>query len=164
MRAIQGRDSHQPNLAFDISAGLNFQTDLFFARDMGRPMTPARSLSGDALDPGAALSGGADTVTTDRLGNDIFLSDPGTARTFAHPTAIVSPGPHALIDTVPGDTSTTAVLTVGASPIVSAIDTIADNDFYKIELIAGHEYQIGMVRPARRCSIPSSNCTIPPAI
>jgi serralysin len=76
--------------------------------------------------------------------NDMFLTDFGAAKVFARPAAITSPGPHALIDTVPGDTSTTAVLTVGAPPIVSAIDAIADNDFYKIELIAGHEYQIGM--------------------
>ncbi|HMG48752.1 MAG TPA: M10 family metallopeptidase C-terminal domain-containing protein [Allosphingosinicella sp.] len=58
--------------------------------------------------------------------------------------AIVSPGPQALIDTVPGDTSTTFTLTVDAAPIVSAVDTIADEDFYSITLIAGHQYQIGM--------------------
>jgi serralysin len=58
--------------------------------------------------------------------------------------ATLLPGPNALIDTVPGDTSTTAVLTVGAPTTISAIDTIADNDFYKITLIAGHEYEIGM--------------------
>jgi serralysin len=58
--------------------------------------------------------------------------------------AIVSPGPQALIDTVPGDTSTTFTLTVDAAPIVSAVDTIGDEDFYSIQLIAGHQYQIGM--------------------
>ena len=59
-------------------------------------------------------------------------------------SAIVSPGPQALIDTVPGNTSTTATLTVDATPIISAVDTIADEDFYSIQLIAGHQYQIGM--------------------
>jgi serralysin len=54
------------------------------------------------------------------------------------------PGPQFLIDTVPGDTSSTATLTVGAARIVSAVDTIADQDFYRIELVAGHQYQIGM--------------------
>jgi len=58
--------------------------------------------------------------------------------------AILSPGPEALIDTVPGDTSTTATLTVDATRIVSAVDTIGDQDFYRIELVAGHQYQIGM--------------------
>jgi serralysin len=58
--------------------------------------------------------------------------------------AIVTPGPQALIDTVPGNTSTTATLTVDAAPIVSAVDTIADEDFYAITLIAGHQYQIGL--------------------
>jgi serralysin len=47
-------------------------------------------------------------------------------------------------DTVGGDITTTATLTVGAAPILSAIDTIADQDFYRITLVAGHEYQIGM--------------------
>jgi serralysin len=56
----------------------------------------------------------------------------------------VLPGPQFLIDTVPGDTSSTATLTVGAAPIVSAIDTVADQDFYRIELVAGHQYQIGL--------------------
>ena len=59
-------------------------------------------------------------------------------------TAAQGPGPQALIDNVPGDTSTTAVLTVGADATVSAIDAIADQDFYQITLVAGHEYQIGM--------------------
>jgi serralysin len=70
-------------------------------------------------------------------------ADPAAAlvRTSA---AIATPGPHALIDTVPGDTTTTATLTVGAAPLVSAIDTIADEDFYQITLVAGREYQIGM--------------------
>ncbi len=62
----------------------------------------------------------------------------------AHAASQSPPGPQALIDNVPGDTSTNAVLTVGAAPIVSAIDTIADQDFYQITLVAGHEYQIGM--------------------
>jgi Ca2+-binding RTX toxin-like protein len=59
-------------------------------------------------------------------------------------SATVLPAPQALIDTVPGNTSTTATLTVDAAPIISAVDTIADEDFYSIQLIAGHQYQIGM--------------------
>jgi Ca2+-binding RTX toxin-like protein len=62
----------------------------------------------------------------------------------ATPQAAAQPGPQALIDTVPGDTGTTATLTVGAAPVISAVDTIADQDFYQITLVAGHEYQIGM--------------------
>ena len=49
-----------------------------------------------------------------------------------------------LVDTVPGGTGTSATLTVGAAPTVSAIDAIGDLDFYRIDLVAGHEYQIGM--------------------
>jgi serralysin len=50
-----------------------------------------------------------------------------------------------LIDAVPDDTSTTAVLTVGADATISGIDTIGDQDFYRITLVEGHQYQIGML-------------------
>ena len=86
-------------------------------------------------------------VNPDRLEQEIFrfaAAHLGADAGAAHEAAIQSPGPHALIDTVPGDTSTTAVLTVGDPAIVSAIDTIADEDFYQITLVAGHEYEIGM--------------------
>jgi Ca2+-binding RTX toxin-like protein len=49
-----------------------------------------------------------------------------------------------LTDTVPDSTDTNVALTVGADPVISAIDTIADQDYYSVTLIAGHEYQIGM--------------------
>ena len=49
-----------------------------------------------------------------------------------------------LIDTVPGNTSTTAVLTVGGPAKVSTINTIGDKDFYKVTLEAGKTYEIGM--------------------
>jgi serralysin len=80
------------------------------------------------------------------LANDlIFGGYEKTAGAMTGSTAaIISTGPQALIDTVPGDTTTTATLTVDAAPIISAIDTIADQDFYQITLVAGHQYQIGM--------------------
>jgi serralysin len=79
------------------------------------------------------------------LANDFFFGEYGRAASAVSPSAaILSPGPHALIDNVPGNTSTTATLTVDALRIVSAVDTIADEDFYSITLIAGHQYQIGM--------------------
>jgi len=78
------------------------------------------------------------------VGSEMFLSAYGAAAGQSPGSAILTPGPHALIDTVPGDTSSTATLTVGAASIISAIDTIADQDFYRITLVAGHQYQIGM--------------------
>ena len=79
---------------------------------------------------------------TQNAANDPVFRGYGKAAGLS--AAIISPGPQALIDTVPGNTSTTATLTVDAAPIVSAVDTIADEDFYSIQLVAGHEYQIGM--------------------
>ncbi|MEZ0242052.1 MAG: matrixin family metalloprotease [Sphingomonas sp.] len=49
-----------------------------------------------------------------------------------------------LIDTVPGDTSTPATLTVDATPTISGIDTIGDQDFYAVQLVAGHQYNFSM--------------------
>lgn len=49
-----------------------------------------------------------------------------------------------LIDTVPGDTGTTATLTVDAAPTISGIDTIGDQDYFAVTLVAGHQYHFGM--------------------
>ena len=50
----------------------------------------------------------------------------------------------AVLDTIPGDTSTTVTLTVGGARLVSTINTPGDFDFYKIELVAGVTYDFGM--------------------
>jgi Ca2+-binding RTX toxin-like protein len=63
---------------------------------------------------------------------------------FSSSRYALDPGVISLIDTIPGDTSTTATLTVDASPVYSGIDTIGDQDFYAVTLIAGHQYHIGM--------------------
>ena len=47
-------------------------------------------------------------------------------------------------DTVPGDTSTTATLTVDAPHTIGTTETIGDEDFYKVQLVAGQDYEIGM--------------------
>lgn len=46
-------------------------------------------------------------------------------------------------DTVADDTSTTDFVTVGGGSVISTIDTIGDQDFFSVELIAGHTYDIG---------------------
>lgn len=45
-------------------------------------------------------------------------------------------------DSVADDTSTTSTITVDGPSIISTIDTIGDQDFFKVELIAGHIYDI----------------------
>ena len=47
-------------------------------------------------------------------------------------------------DDIPGDTSTTATIGVGESA-VSTLETIGDQDFFKVELQAGQTYEITMV-------------------
>lgn len=46
-------------------------------------------------------------------------------------------------DTIADDTSTTATVTVDGPSVVSTIDTIGDQDFFRVELEAGHIYDIG---------------------
>ena len=46
-------------------------------------------------------------------------------------------------DAVADDSSTTATVTVGAPSVVSTIDTLGDQDFFAVELVAGHTYEIG---------------------
>ena len=48
------------------------------------------------------------------------------------------------VDDVADDISTTATLTVDAPSIVSTIDTIGDQDFYRVELVAGQVYDFGL--------------------
>lgn len=46
-------------------------------------------------------------------------------------------------DTVPDDTSTTATVTVDGPSVISTIDTLGDQDFFSVQLEAGHIYDIG---------------------
>jgi Ca2+-binding RTX toxin-like protein len=46
-------------------------------------------------------------------------------------------------DAVADDASTTASITVGGPSTVSTIDTIGDQDFFAVELVAGRTYEIG---------------------
>jgi serralysin len=59
----------------------------------------------------------------------------------------VSPLDSALLvvtaDDVPDTIATTRTITVDAAPIVSTIDTIGDQDFFAVNLVAGHMYEIG---------------------
>ncbi|WP_395648374.1 M10 family metallopeptidase C-terminal domain-containing protein [Terricaulis sp.] len=60
------------------------------------------------------------------------------------PTAAPAlPTPLVIGDAIPGDTSTTATVTVDGPSQVSTIDTIGDMDFFKVELTAGEYYEIG---------------------
>ena len=46
-------------------------------------------------------------------------------------------------DAVADDVSTTATLTVDGGSLISTIDTIGDQDFYRVDLVAGRTYDIG---------------------
>jgi hypothetical protein len=47
------------------------------------------------------------------------------------------------LDVQPGDTSTTATVTVDGPSVISTIDTIGDQDFFRVELEEGQYYEIG---------------------
>src|SRR5205085_2124018 len=49
-----------------------------------------------------------------------------------------------LTDTVADDTSTTATIAVDGAHISSTIDMIGDQDFFKVNLVEGDTYDIGM--------------------
>lgn len=53
------------------------------------------------------------------------------------PTALLS-------DNIAGDRTTTATLTVGGAHVFSTLNTIGDQDFFKITLSAGQTYEFGM--------------------
>ena len=58
-------------------------------------------------------------------------------------SAIVSPGPQAVIDTIPGNTSTTRTLVVDGAHVIAACDMPGDNDWFAVTLTAGVTYQFG---------------------
>jgi len=60
------------------------------------------------------------------------------------PRPVVPPVALVTTDTIPGDSSTTQVLTVDGAHVISAIDTIGDEDFYSVELVQGQTYDISM--------------------
>ena len=72
---------------------------------------------------------------------DAFVFPPdsvGTKAALSAPTLlIVTP------DDVADDITTTSSVTVGGEHIVSTINTIGDQDFFKVELEAGRSYEIG---------------------
>ena len=47
------------------------------------------------------------------------------------------------VDTIPGDTGTTATIEVNGEHIISTIDTIGDEDYFQVEFEAGKTYEIG---------------------
>ena len=46
-------------------------------------------------------------------------------------------------DTVPGDASTTATLTIGTS-VNGAVNTMSDRDWFAVDLVAGKRYSISL--------------------
>jgi Ca2+-binding RTX toxin-like protein len=61
----------------------------------------------------------------------------GSANAALSPTAL-------LTDDVAGDRTTTATLPVDGSHLFSTVNTIGDQDFFKVQLVAGQTYEFGM--------------------
>lgn len=66
-------------------------------------------------------------------------SDPSLA-VPSQPASLPSP----LADDIPGDTSTTATLSIGATAKSGLIDSLGDWDWYRVELVAGTTYSVAM--------------------
>ena len=47
-------------------------------------------------------------------------------------------------DAVPANSSTSATLSVDGGAVVGALETIGDQDWFKVTLEGGHSYEIGM--------------------
>ena len=73
-----------------------------------------------------------------------FSSASTTARSTGFAVTTQSAGLLVIGDSVPADSSTTFSLTVNASPIVGTLETVGDQDWFKVELEAGKSYEFGM--------------------
>ena len=79
------------------------------------------------------------------LANAHFRSATGTAASTAFAIATQNAaGIIGIEDPVADDTSTTHVLTVDAPATIGTIETIGDQDYFRVELVAGESYDIGM--------------------
>ena len=89
--------------------------------------------------PAGSLDIGAFTLSTSRKYYDAFPADGvGDFKAISLNTMfLLTP------DAVADDISTTATVTVGGPSIVSTIDTIGDQDYFAVELVAGRTYDIG---------------------
>jgi serralysin len=58
--------------------------------------------------------------------------------------AQVNSGLIGIDDPVPDDIGSTHVINVGDAPLVGTIETIGDQDYYRVQLVAGQTYEIGM--------------------
>ncbi|MDO9223738.1 MAG: M10 family metallopeptidase C-terminal domain-containing protein [Caulobacter sp.] len=85
-------------------------------------------------------SGAGPTVPTSKSATGFIPDGVGVLK----PTPPVTPAVLLTLDAQSGDTSTTAAITVGGAHIVSTINSIGDQDFFRIDLLAGQTYEIGM--------------------
>ncbi len=77
------------------------------------------------------------------------------------PTPPATPSTLITVDMQPADTSTTATLVVGGPSIISTIDTIGDQDFFRINLVEGQSYEIGMYLKAGGPNlVPLADCYV----
>ena len=72
-----------------------------------------------------------------------------TAIAAASTTTTPSLLPHT-VDNVADDIGTTHQVVANGAHIVSTIDALNDQDFYRIELVAGQTYEIGLYAADRR--------------
>jgi Ca2+-binding RTX toxin-like protein len=94
-----------------------------------------------ATDGHSATAGGASfaTLTAAPKYYDAFPADGvGDLKPLTLPTALVLTP-----DQVGDNIASSSTITVGTGSIISTIDTIGDQDFFAVELVAGHTYDIG---------------------
>lgn len=117
--------------------------------DFAAPFENRLQVSGShpAPQPGAIVAPLTDGGVADGFGRDDAVTKSYTALAIGGAGAAAAPpvtAPLLLTDAQPGDTSTTATLTVGGASVIATIDTIGDRDFFRIELVQGQSYEIGM--------------------
>lgn len=99
---------------------------------------PLLLAANDASDPQAGWSMGCGCGCGKRY-TDFFQDGVGDG-----PRPVVLPAALLTIDAIPDDASTTATLAVDGAHIVSTIDTVGDQDYFSIQLVAGKTYDISM--------------------
>src|SRR5262245_5508858 len=122
--------------ALGFGAEVVLWRDLALVSEDGFTLQPARAVHGSAFvslliadgAPRTQSFGGVETHMVFAAGEWVRHSA-GASAVF---DAVVS-----AVDTIPGGTTTTSTLTIGGAAVSSEIDTAGDQDWFRIELVAG---------------------------
>ena len=148
-KAARGGDSVNPGRPEPRADGPRFDLgDLLGDFNGSRPSGEGAHLKFDWSNLGGAGSSVADSLLGDQLGRKVEVQAPklDLASNYVSPGSFTEAdsGPGGGQDGIAGSAATSEVLTLGAPAVTNYINFNGDEDFYAVNLVAGHYYVFTM--------------------